>query len=170
MKRPSLQKIFKNNRNEKFNVEVNIVNNSEEMVCPYNDCGRTFSNPILITNNSLDPPETYYGCPYCLSKIDIEPQPEEKGMEPEIEISEFDAILEKEKKIEEIREAVKKVMKPEKPKKKEKTKKLKKVEAEEAEEGCPYHFGYLKEKPKSTPIPEECLTCPKMVDCMLKAS
>ncbi len=36
------------------------------------------------------------------------------------------------------------------------------------EEGkCPYHFGYLKEKPKEMPIPEECLTCPKMLECML---
>jgi DNA-directed RNA polymerase subunit RPC12/RpoP len=55
------------------------------------------------------------------------------------------------------------------------------VEAEEEEEkfqerevedkieetvACAHHLGYLKRRPKNTPIPEECLTCPKMIDCM----
>jgi DNA-directed RNA polymerase subunit RPC12/RpoP len=33
---------------------------------------------------------------------------------------------------------------------------------------CQYHFGYLKRRPKNTPIPEECFTCIKMIDCMSK--
>ena len=52
------------------------------------------------------------------------------------------------------------------------------VEVDEAEEeaevespvgdvaGCMHHVGYLKSRPKNTPIPEECLTCSKMIDCM----
>jgi len=58
------------------------------------------------------------------------------------------------------------------------------VEVDEAEEGdkkfretevedkmeeavaCAHHLGYLKRRPKNTPIPEECLTCTKMIDCM----
>jgi DNA-directed RNA polymerase subunit RPC12/RpoP len=31
---------------------------------------------------------------------------------------------------------------------------------------CAHHLGYLKRRPKNTPIPEECLTCSKMIDCM----
>jgi len=31
---------------------------------------------------------------------------------------------------------------------------------------CMHNLGYLKRRPKNTPIPEECLTCPKMIDCM----
>jgi DNA-directed RNA polymerase subunit RPC12/RpoP len=31
---------------------------------------------------------------------------------------------------------------------------------------CAHHLGYLKQRPKNTPIPEECLTCSKMIDCM----
>jgi DNA-directed RNA polymerase subunit RPC12/RpoP len=31
---------------------------------------------------------------------------------------------------------------------------------------CAHHLGYLKRRPKDTPIPEECLTCSKMIDCM----
>lgn len=32
--------------------------------------------------------------------------------------------------------------------------------------GCPHHFGYLKEHPKNTPIPNECLTCTKIMQCL----
>jgi len=31
---------------------------------------------------------------------------------------------------------------------------------------CEHHLGYLKRRPKNTPIPEECLICAKMIDCM----
>ncbi|MCW4016860.1 MAG: hypothetical protein NWF06_10855 [Candidatus Bathyarchaeota archaeon] len=34
--------------------------------------------------------------------------------------------------------------------------------------GCPEEFGYLANRPKDKPIPQECLLCRKMVDCMLK--
>ena len=32
--------------------------------------------------------------------------------------------------------------------------------------GCPYHFGYLREHPKNTPVPNECLTCTKIMECL----
>jgi len=32
---------------------------------------------------------------------------------------------------------------------------------------CRYSFGYLKKRPKDAPIPDECLTCDKMVECMI---
>jgi len=32
---------------------------------------------------------------------------------------------------------------------------------------CKNFFGYLKKRPKSTPIPDECLTCDKMIDCLI---
>ena len=33
--------------------------------------------------------------------------------------------------------------------------------------GCPFHFGYLREHPKNTPIPNECLTCTKIMECLV---
>jgi hypothetical protein len=33
--------------------------------------------------------------------------------------------------------------------------------------GCPAHFGYLANRPPDTPVPSQCLVCPRMVDCML---
>jgi len=34
--------------------------------------------------------------------------------------------------------------------------------------GCPHHFGYLSEHPKNTPIPNECLTCTKIMECLVR--
>ena len=40
------------------------------------------------------------------------------------------------------------------------------VEKEEkGSSSCPHAFGYLFQQPKSVPIPEECLTCQKMLEC-----
>lgn len=36
-----------------------------------------------------------------------------------------------------------------------------------ARTACQHNVGYLRTRPKNTPIPEECLTCDHMVDCML---
>jgi len=33
-------------------------------------------------------------------------------------------------------------------------------------EGCPHNFGYLKDLPKNTPIPDECFGCPKVIECL----
>jgi len=33
-------------------------------------------------------------------------------------------------------------------------------------EGCPHKFGYLKNLPRNTPIPDECFGCPKVVECL----
>ena len=33
---------------------------------------------------------------------------------------------------------------------------------------CSRHFGYLANRPKDAPIPQECLVCSKIVNCMLK--
>jgi len=32
--------------------------------------------------------------------------------------------------------------------------------------GCAHQLGFLKNRPKNTPIPEACLTCNKMIECM----
>jgi len=51
------------------------------------------------------------------------------------------------------------------------TKKEPKTEPSDKKEsgssGCPEAFGYLANRPPDVPIPQECLVCPKMVDCML---
>jgi len=38
----------------------------------------------------------------------------------------------------------------------------------EAGTKCQHHFGYLKNRPKNTPIPDECLTCDRMIECLTR--
>jgi len=35
-------------------------------------------------------------------------------------------------------------------------------------QGCVHHFGYLSERSKKEKIPEECMICGNVVQCMLK--
>lgn len=39
--------------------------------------------------------------------------------------------------------------------------------AEFEEVKCEHFLGYLKNRPKNTPIPEDCLTCSEMIKCIL---
>ncbi|MEM2995630.1 MAG: hypothetical protein QXI91_06445 [Candidatus Bathyarchaeia archaeon] len=41
------------------------------------------------------------------------------------------------------------------------------IAAEEGDVKCSHFLGYLKKRPKNTPIPDECLTCEKMVECLI---
>lgn len=44
--------------------------------CSYEPCGKEFNSPILVTNFSFVPrKETYYACPYCLTKIEDTTKP-----------------------------------------------------------------------------------------------
>ena len=51
--------------------------------------------------------------------------------------------------------------------KKTKPKPAPSVSKEDLKKGCPETFGYLANRPKDVSIPQVCLVCPKMVDCML---
>ncbi len=48
--------------------------------------------------------------------------------------------------------------------------KAKKTPKEPGPPGCSYYFGYLGELPKNTPIPDECLGCLKIMECLIKRS
>jgi hypothetical protein len=34
--------------------------------------------------------------------------------------------------------------------------------------GCPYHLGYLRSRPRDSFVPDVCLSCPKILDCLHK--
>jgi DNA-directed RNA polymerase subunit RPC12/RpoP len=40
------------------------------------------------------------------------------------------------------------------------------VEKSEGDIGCSHELGYLKKRPRDMPIPEECLVCDKMIECL----
>lgn len=100
------------------------------------NCGKKFEKPLFTTISSGQVLKEYYACPNCLSKI-------------------ISVDVQKAKNIKQPE-----IFKEEEPK-------IEKVKAEkETIPGCKNTIGFLKRRPKNTPIPEECFTCNKMIDCM----
>ena len=101
-------------------------------------CNGTFEKPILATVSSSGYVETFYACPHCLSKVVSLKQRKNKEVEGDNEIS---VAIEK----------------------------VKKIAAAKQENNvqCEHFFGYLKQRPKDTSFPDECLTCDKMIDCLI---
>jgi DNA-directed RNA polymerase subunit RPC12/RpoP len=101
-----------------------------------NTCGEEYKTPLLAMVSSGPLVEEYYACPKCLSKVGIVEH--QKNVEvDETEEEEEETPL--------------------------------KMEVEttiEENAACMHNLGYLKRRPKKTPIPEECLTCSQMIDCM----
>lgn len=119
-------------------------------------CGKQFTKPIFAVNNSPGVAEAYYACPACLSKVEI--KKDEKKAEP------------KEEKAVEIQEETEQEMGQETTANEPEKGPEVKVETKPSSENpstCCHYLGYLKNRPKNTPVPEECFTCIKMLDCMV---
>ncbi|MEM3536839.1 MAG: hypothetical protein QXF44_03610 [Candidatus Bathyarchaeia archaeon] len=48
----------------------------------------------------------------------------------------------------------------------EKVERSGKIADEHANSVCKHFLGYLRKRPKNTPIPDECLTCERMIECL----
>ena len=104
-------------------------------------CGEEYPEPLIAELHSGSIIEEYYACPRCLTKVgDVEHERK----------TETDESLEED---EEMPQEIKEIATVE-------TSKL------EETQPCPYYMGYLKKRQKGTAIPEGCLTCTKMIDCM----
>jgi len=55
-----------------------------------------------------------------------------------------------------------------KPQLKESPQKQSAAKKGEKPSSCGFHLGYLSERGQKEQIPDDCLVCPKIVDCMLK--
>ena len=101
-------------------------------------CGHIVKNPIQLTNFSSTPMQTYNACPFCFTRLE-----EDAIEEPsKLKLADFeDSTLSKNRQ----------------------------KETEDQKTGeCPHYLGYLKKRPKNTPIPDSCLTCQKMMQCLLQ--
>jgi hypothetical protein len=120
--------------------------NSQSFKCSNPECGMVFANPIIVQDMSSKNGSSYSACPYCLTEMVIEKASEVK--------QERRTLKKKRAKIKEA-EAQPPKLKPPRP-------------LSLKENNCPYHFGYLSQRSKKEKIPEECMTCEKIVQCMLK--
>lgn len=113
-------------------------------VCGYDRCGKSFATPVRLTDLSHKPrSETYYACPYCFSKM------EESCPHVDSEL---------------------KMMKDggyEISTKGMKTGAHKDSGKDALAANCPHHVGYLKTRSKDEAVPDSCLTCSKILQCMV---
>ncbi len=155
---------------------------SPAVICPNPKCGKQIEESIILNVLSVNPPKQYEACPYCFSQLEKEKVVEapKKPEQPRVEevkesgsgrfgrVRSLIPSRNKTEEIEEIRE--KPTALKEKPKDKKSDKNEKKNEKssnKDKQSGCPEYFGYLANRPSDVSIPQACLTCPKMVDCML---
>jgi hypothetical protein len=106
--------------------------------CQNPSCKNTFGAPLKTLNLQEKPTEPYYACPFCLTKIEEAPLPIAQQL-PE-------RIVEKH----ELH-----------------TKQTSKIRGEKPS-SCGLHLGFLSERAQNTPIPDDCLVCKSIVECMLK--
>jgi len=110
--------------------------------CPNSLCGKNFANPIKVEN--VGNGAVYEACPYCLTEIIVEKPALISTTEQEISKRERES--------------------GEKPPAKEKHT----VQAVPEKTECKHYFGYLSQHSSKEDVPEECIVCEKIVQCMLK--
>lgn len=115
-------------------------------VCGYVRCGRAFGTPVRLTDLSRRPRlETYYACPYCFSKLN---EADLEGIDDEMKHLHGGGF-------EIPAGGVKKSLKGGAQKE------------PDTAVSCPHHLGYLKTRSKDETFPDGCLTCPKILQCMV---
>lgn len=118
-------------------------------VCGYERCGKSFASPLRLTDLSRKPrSETYYACPYCFSRMD----------ECDHDVSDELQLIRKSGYDEETDES---------PRKNVKSAVQKELGNETVAVQCPHQMGYLRTRSKDQAVPDTCLTCPKILQCMI---
>lgn len=117
---------------------------NQSYTCSNPSCGKVFSNPLKTENLGSKHGHAYEACPYCLTEIVVEASSlgSEDDEKPEIEETRrTDTSLHSDE---------------------EKTKQSTPVDK------CQHQLGYLSKRSPKEKIPEECMICSKIVECMLK--
>jgi len=134
-----------------------LTENSNESFyrCPNQECRKIFQKPIVLTDLSQTSPQVYSACPHCGFHLEMAslsavgkknklafkiPRSPEESME----ISEKPTA---DKDVQKLPTASPKPLQGRPPK-------------------CSHFLGYLRKIPRDTPIPDECFSCPKMVECL----
>jgi len=110
--------------------------------CSNPSCGKSFSKPLKALNLSLENPEPYLACPHCL--MEITAQEDSSTADTKLGLDAGTLKTAKDGFEEEAAPQPTKAL-------------------------CTHHFGFLSERSSKEKIPEECMACAEIVNCMLKA-
>lgn len=116
--------------------------------CPNPSCRRVFANPLKAEVRGSTRTKPYDACPYCLTElilsnsnselVDLQDTPKPMAEEPTAA----------------------------EPQTELNTRKISEIPAKGA--GCKHSFGYLSKRAANEKIPDECMTCENIIQCMLK--
>ena len=117
-------------------------------VCGYERCGKSFAAPLRLTDLSHKPhSETYDACPYCFSKMDesdvdvlTQSRPMKSGGYGIAAKSHESGV---------------------------KAGAIDHAGRDAPVAKCPHQVGYLKTRSKNEAVPDSCLTCPRILQCMV---
>ena len=105
-----------------------LPSHDEKFRCPYKGCEKTFEKPTVLTDTSTIPRQSYFACPYCMSKIDIAVENMKiVGIKP----TEYPIVFDSPAK-------------------------------------CAHFSGLPNALPPNAPLPDECLLCPKVLQCNIR--
>jgi len=113
-----------------------VVPEEQTSVCSCAKCGKIFSQPVELTVRTEGSLETYHACPHCFSRVNVS-----DNLKKTLDETAIDALANA------VKETAKDIGK-------------------NKQVGCPNFLGYLKKRPKDSPIPDECLTCASLMQCM----
>lgn len=119
--------------------EQEPTNDESGFVCLNASCRKTFTHPLKAVNVAISP-KPYDACPYCLSEIS------RKAVAPVVTVQ----------------------SKEDQPELKKQSTQKEADHAANTSPECKNFLGFLGQRPPKSPIPDECLTCQVIVQCMLR--
>jgi hypothetical protein len=114
----------------------------QDIACSNSLCGRFFTKPLKAVNLCSKKPEPYLACPYCLTEV----KPAEASLTIQAGPSQESKGI-----VEETASYVEN-----------------KIAESAFKAQCSHHFGYLSERSTKERIPEECMICENVLNCMSK--
>ena len=126
----------------------------ENLVCPYSSCGREFQQPVMVTDSSKLPRETYYACPHCMLRLQLHLD----GNSDEGESGTLHVQAMEETVLTHIQSPHKGVF----------AEAVSSPYATRPSKSCRHFFGYLRGLPHGVDLPDECAACSKIVQCYSK--
>jgi hypothetical protein len=122
-------------------VKSNVIADMGEkkmVTCQNASCKKSFNAPLKTLNLQRSPREIYNACPFCLTELKIL----EKRVESQLENLKSEANLRETKE--------------------------KSNRNNDNPTKCHFHPGYLSERTSKDNIPDECLVCKDILECMLR--
>ena len=127
----------------------------EGLVCPYSRCGQHFDQPVMVTDYSKLPRETYYACPHCMLRLELLLDSDvNMDVGPvHVRAVDDDTLLSKLGLSDSDRRLGEAVSNP---------------QATRPSKGCRHFLGFLRNHPQGVDLPDECAICSEIVQCYIK--